>query len=58
MMSHIHKPLDNLFGDHKTPETEEEESAVVLGLLCQILEYGSRKRLTAEDLLKHPWFSS
>jgi serine/threonine protein kinase len=55
---YINESLDTLFAEHKSPEVDKEELAVVLGLMRQILEFDPKKRPTAEDLLKHPWFSS
>ncbi|KAF1918241.1 kinase-like domain-containing protein [Ampelomyces quisqualis] len=55
---YIHDALDKLFADHKSPEISDEESAVVLALIRQILDFDPQKRPSAHALLKHPWFSS
>jgi serine/threonine protein kinase len=54
---YIHDSLDALFADNKSPEVNDEEMAVLVPLMLQILEFDPAKRPTAEDLLKHPWFS-
>jgi serine/threonine protein kinase len=55
---YIHDSLDKLFEENRSPEIGEEESKILLALMRQIFEYDPQLRPTAEDLLKHPWFSS
>ncbi|KAF2012463.1 putative serine protein kinase [Aaosphaeria arxii CBS 175.79] len=54
---YIYPSLEELFAEEKSPEIDDEESAVVCSLMQQIFEYDPAKRPSAEDLLKHPWFS-
>ncbi|KAF1951326.1 kinase-like protein [Byssothecium circinans] len=54
---YIHKPLEVLFAKHKSDEIDDSESEVVCSIIRQILDYDPAKRPSAEDLLKHPWFS-
>lgn len=53
----IHEPLEELFAQYKPDDIDDEESGVVCSLIRQILDYNPAKRPSAEDLLKHPWFS-
>jgi serine/threonine protein kinase len=50
--------LDKLFEENRSPEIGDEESKILLQLMRQIFEYDPQLRPTAEELLKHPWFSS
>jgi serine/threonine protein kinase len=55
---YIHDSLDKLFEENRSPEIGDEESKILLQLMRQIFEYDPQLRPTAEELLKHPWFSS
>jgi serine/threonine protein kinase len=55
---YIHDPIEKLFTENRSPEIDDEESAILLALMRQIFEYDPQLRPTAEDLLKHSWFSS
>jgi serine/threonine protein kinase len=55
---YIHDSIDVLFAKNKSPEVDEEEAAIVVSLMRQILEYDPALRPSADELLKHPWFSS
>jgi serine/threonine protein kinase len=55
---YIHKSLEVLFAQYKSPEIDEKESEVLCSLMRQIFEYDPGKRPTVADLLKHPWFSN
>jgi serine/threonine protein kinase len=55
---YIHESIEVLFAGHKSPEIDDEKSAVLVLLMRQILEYDPSKRPSAEDLLKHSWFSN
>lgn len=55
---YIHKPMDKLFRENKSPEIDDDESTILVALMLQILEFDPQLRPSAEDLLKHPWFSS
>ncbi|KAH9874832.1 hypothetical protein J1614_004319 [Plenodomus biglobosus] len=55
---YIHDSLDDLFNQNRSPEIDDEEAAILIALMRQILEYDPQSRPAAEDLLKHPWFSS
>jgi serine/threonine protein kinase len=55
---YIHDSIDVLFAKNKSPEVDEEEAATVVSLMRQILEYDPALRPSADELLKHPWFSS
>jgi serine/threonine protein kinase len=55
---YIHDSIDKLFIENRSPEIGDGESAILLALMRQILQYDPQSRPTAEDLLKHPWFSS
>lgn len=54
---YVHKPLTELFMENKPDEIGDEESAILIMLMKQILEYDPAKRPSAIDLLKHSWFS-
>jgi serine/threonine protein kinase len=55
---YIYDSIETLFAKNKSPEIDEEEAAIVVPLMRRILEYDPVQRPTAEELLKHPWFSS
>ncbi|KAL8933703.1 MAG: hypothetical protein Q9211_005636 [Gyalolechia sp. 1 TL-2023] len=50
--------LEIQFRQYKSDEISEEEERLVLDLLQSVLRYEPKERPSAEDLLKHPWFSS
>lgn len=60
--------VDGVFLDNYSDETEKaleqlpkidaEEASTLLDLLQQIFVYDPRKRPTAEQILRHPWFAS
>ncbi|GJJ15337.1 hypothetical protein Clacol_009613 [Clathrus columnatus] len=49
--------LEVLFAQNKPLDVDEAESAVICSLIRQILVYSQEERPSAEELLKHPWFS-
>ncbi|KAL8912724.1 MAG: hypothetical protein Q9172_007454 [Xanthocarpia lactea] len=51
-------PLEDQFRKHKSNEIAEEEEGLVLDLLRYVLRYEPKERPSAEDVLKHAWFSS
>jgi len=55
---YIFDTIEVLFAKNKSPEIDEDEAAIVVPLMRRILEYDPAQRPTAEELLKHPWFSS
>lgn len=55
---YIHDSIEIMFANNKSPEIGDEEAAILVPLMRRILEYDPAQRPTAEELLKHPWFSS
>lgn len=55
--SYIYDTLEQRFAEHKHPDIDEEEADVVSRLIREILVYDPAQRPSAEELLKHPWFS-
>ena len=54
---YIYTPLGKLFNENKNPEIDDEEAAVVISILRQILKFDPEERPIADELLKHPWFA-
>ncbi|KAF7556743.1 hypothetical protein G7Z17_g1257 [Cylindrodendrum hubeiense] len=55
---YVFDSLETLFKENKTDDIDEAESAVIIALIRQILNYEPSLRPTAEELLGNPWFHS
>jgi non-specific serine/threonine protein kinase len=55
--SWISDSLEVHFDQNKPSDIDVEEAKVITDLIRKILQYEPAKRPTAEEILKHPWFS-
>lgn len=44
------------YDDEAMPKISETEAALLYDLLSKIFVYDPRKRVSAEEMLSHPWF--
>ncbi|KAE8831049.1 hypothetical protein PTNB85_07636 [Pyrenophora teres f. teres] len=49
--------IEKKFHNEKLPEIDDEEEAILMSIMQQILVYDPKMRPSAEELLKHPWFA-
>lgn len=52
----LSESIETMFGLDKQSELGDEEGYVILNLLRSILNYDPAKRLSAVEILDHPWF--
>ncbi|KAK0099716.1 hypothetical protein ONS95_013391 [Cadophora gregata] len=53
---YISDDLEKSFRENKSDEVDEEQTSIIISVIREIMQYDPRKRPSAGELLKHPWF--